>query len=147
MSKPIKPGASNRIEDYNRVELLFPSDYITAADLREKDAVITIIGLEPRHELQRTTGKDYRPVIRMKGTEKLWVLNKTNAKSIAALHGKEVTGWVGKQVTIYPTTAQFGGKDVDCIRVRNRIPQTQGARAVANDAPTSTDERQPGEDG
>jgi hypothetical protein len=57
--------------------------------------------------------------------KKLWC-NKTNGRTIADLHGSDVNGWVGKRVTIYPTTTRgAAGKTVDCIRVRPVAPQLQ----------------------
>ena len=44
--------------------------------------------------------------------------NPTNAKAIAAIHGKDYEGWVGKKIVIYPTQCQMAGKTVDCIRVK-----------------------------
>lgn len=46
------------------------------------------------------------------------VLGKTNSDLIAALHGPQAEGWVGKQITIYPAQTKFGRDKVDCIRVR-----------------------------
>lgn len=118
MPKP----SSNDLRDYNSVLLLFPSKYLAADDLRGRDVTVVIERIEPRHELQRTTGKDWKPVAFLRGKEKAWVLNKTNAKAIAKLYGKEVLGWIGKAVTIYPTVTQVKGEDCDCIRVRPRVP-------------------------
>lgn len=140
------PKGSNDVRDYPHVDLLFPSDYITAADLLGRDVTITIEAIEPRHELQRQSGKDYRPVIRMRGKAKKWVLNKTNAKTIAKLYGPEVQGWIGKRVTIYPTRTRFGPDEVDAIRVRPRVPSDQEpapAPAPAQSRPRSHPETAP----
>lgn len=49
-------------------------------------------------------------------------LNKTNAKTIAGLYGTRPSQWVGKFVTLFPTTTDVGGKQEACIRVRNSDP-------------------------
>jgi hypothetical protein len=49
-----------------------------------------------------------------------FVLNRTNLKRIIDLHGKETDEWMGKQITLYPSETEFGGRTVDCIRVRKK---------------------------
>jgi hypothetical protein len=56
------------------------------------------------------------------------LLNKTNAKAVAQLYGKRPADWVGKWVTLYPTTTEVGGETRDCIRVRNQPPVMDRAR-------------------
>jgi len=53
------------------------------------------------------------------------VLNKTNAKIIASLHGNETDDWPGKKIILYATEVDFRGEIVDAIRVRKRIPAQQ----------------------
>lgn len=118
------------LKDFNRVELLFPSRYLKAAELRGRDVTVTIAAIDPRGELQMRNGKkEAKPIVSFKESEKLWVLNITNARSIAKIHGPEVTEWVGKRITIYPTTTQCGGKEVEAVRVRERMPQAKGSSA------------------
>ena len=48
-----------------------------------------------------------------------FVLNKTNAESIAEIHGKQPSHWIGKQIVFYQSATQLGKKkDVECIRIR-----------------------------
>lgn len=114
---------SNKLDDYPTVGLLFPSKYLSADDLRGRDVTVVIEAIEPRHELQRTDGKDYKPVIRLRGKEKMWCLNKTNALIIADLYGRDARAWIGKAVTIYPAMVDSFGKRVPAIRVRPSAPQ------------------------
>lgn len=109
------------LKDFDHVDLLFPSKYLKAADLRGRDVTVTISSIDPRHELKSSQGTDLKPVVKLEGKEKMWVLNKTNAKTVASIYGNEVTKWLGKPVTIYPTTVQAGGKTCDCIRVRPKV--------------------------
>jgi len=107
------------LDKFNHVDLLFPGKYLKAADLRGHDVEVEIEHIDPRHELQGAKGeKEKKPVITMTGKDKKWVLNKTNAKSIAHIHGNEVKKWIGQKVTIYPTTVNAGGEVHECIRVR-----------------------------
>lgn len=48
------------------------------------------------------------------------VLNRTNLKRIIEHHGNETDEWKGKKLTLYPSETEFGGKTVDCIRVRQK---------------------------
>lgn len=118
-----QPKVSNDLREYNHIALLFPSRYLCAADLRGKDVTVVIESIAPRDELVRIGGgKEHKPVMKFKGKEKALVLNRTNAKAIAKLYGNEVLAWIGKSITIYPTTATFGKEQVEAIRVRPRTP-------------------------
>jgi hypothetical protein len=108
----------SKLADYNHVDLLFPSKYLKAADLRGKTVTVVIESIDPRGELQMRGGKkEKKPIVHLRGKDKAWVLNITNARAIAAIHGPEVTGWIGKAVTIAGRLVQFGGKEVDAVRV------------------------------
>jgi len=54
-------------------------------------------------------------------------LNKTNAKTVAALYGNNPQKWVGKLITLYPTTTDVAGRTEDCIRIRNTVPKEDHA--------------------
>lgn len=93
-------------------------------------------------------------------------LNKTNAKTIAGLYGTKTSAWVGKTITLFPTTTQVGeDPNVECIRVRPVIPganverkaNKQGATALRQLPPANNvadavfedgaeSEREPGDD-
>lgn len=60
---------------------------------------------------------DYQPLPMVAG--------KTVAKVIASLYTNETRNWVGKRITLYPTTTSVGGVEKDCIRVRPTIPPDQ----------------------
>lgn len=104
-------------------KLLFPSEYIAAADLKGKDVTLTVSRVELSELRMEGGGKKVKPLIFFQGANKKLVLNKTNAKTIAALHGGAVEGWVGKRITLYPTKARFGSSTVDAVRVRDQAPQ------------------------
>lgn len=100
------------------VNSLFPSKYLRAADL-EGDTAFTI-----RDVLMELIGQDdeaAKPVLYFDEVEQGMVLNKTNAGSISTvLKSSDTDDWVGKQITIFPTQVDFGGKQVEAIRVRIR---------------------------
>lgn len=147
--------------------LLFPNDYLSAADLQERDVTLTISRLT-QEELRTQEGNEDKWVLYFKEMEerhrrdpkrrnKRLVLNKTNAASISKVWGNETNDWIGKAITLWPTTCQAFGKTADCIRVREKKPKsTKGpapnpADQIPDDDPPPTSqqgrEREPGEDG
>jgi len=106
-------------------KLLFPSKYLSSADLKEKDVTVLVDRVE-KDTLKVAGGKsELKLILHMRAASgkalgKMLVLNKTNATTIAALHGPKVETWKGKPVTLYPTTCKFGPATVDCVRVRAR---------------------------
>lgn len=114
-------------------ELLFPSKFLKAWDLRGEQITLTIAEVKKNEELVMVGGqKDVKPSlyfeeIRRKAKdpddEKRLVLNKTNMRIVKLLHGKNTKDWIGKKITLYPTETLFGGEYVEAIRVR--IPDGQ----------------------
>lgn len=45
------------------------------------------------------------------------VLPKTNGECLRRMFGNNPHAWVGKRVTLFPSTTKFGRETVDCIRV------------------------------
>lgn len=99
------------------------AEYLKAADLQGRDAVVTIETVQPE-DLR----EEKKLVCYFQKREKALVLNKTNALVIADAYGPETDAWIGRQITLYPTTTFFDGRNVPCIRVR--IPAAAG---VADD--------------
>ena len=99
-------------------KLLYPSEYLNAADLHDTEvkAVIESVTVEDVPDPQGK--KQPKPVIRFKGKQKRWPLPKTCAKAIAARYGKNTEDWIGKSVTLYPTTCLAFGAEVECVRVK-----------------------------
>ncbi len=115
------------LDKFNHVDLLFPSKYLKAADLRSKKLVVVIEKIDPRGELQMQGGrKERKPIVYLVDQEKTWVLNKTNAKTIAKLYGNEVTEWIGKPISLRSEKVAFGNQIVDAIRVVDEVPKTNG---------------------
>lgn len=60
---------------------------------------------------------EHKPVLYFVGKTKGLVMNKTNASTIAEAYGDDTDQWVNQPLTIYPTTTDYAGKRVACIRV------------------------------
>ncbi len=96
----------------------FDSQCLFAFHLQGKEVTLTIAKVEAG-ELVGTGGKKSRkPMCYFDGKDLPLGLCKTNGKTIAAMYGNDVSAWVGKKITIYPTTTTFGKETVDCIRVK-----------------------------
>lgn len=129
------------LKKYNHVDLLFPGKYLKAADLRGMSVPVVIEDIDPRYELQmRNGGKERKPVVKLKGKEKAWVLNKTNAHMIAEVWGKEVTAWIGKTIVIRPEKVRFGAQTVDAVRVDVQASIARRDTAQAPDPEVSMSE-------
>ena len=59
-----------------------------------------------------------------------------NARVIAGLYGGfDSESWLGKKITLYPTTTTFGSQTVDCIRIRPLIPKGKNGGTIRQDVP------------
>lgn len=105
-------------------KLMDPKDMLYAFDLDGRDVTITIshvTGGELTGEQGRKTKK---PIAHIKGKNKKLALNATNCATIEQLYGTaDVEKWRDIRVTLFPTTTNFGGKTVDCIRIRPYLPK------------------------
>jgi hypothetical protein len=98
-------------------------DYLFAGDLQGRDVTVEIESVEAG-ELVGSGGKKTRkPVARFRGKNKPLGLCATNCKTIAKLYGDDTDKWIGKRITLYPTTTSLAGETVECIRVRPHVPQ------------------------
>ena len=118
--------------------MLMSSDKLHAADLQGRDHVVVIENVKqgeyPDHEDARK--KIYKPDLYFRGKKKPLGLNSTNARTIAKLLGSNKTeDWIGKAITLYPTTTTAFGEEHECIRVRMKAPSKDAARAANENVP------------
>lgn len=57
----------------------------------------------------------------LSGTDKLLLLNKTNAEELADMFGDDTDGWIGKEIQVYTAATTFQGKRVKAVRVGRPI--------------------------
>lgn len=102
-----------------RVSDVYSGNFVKAEHLRGQEVTVTI-----ESEAVEEVGdeKKRQIVLSFVGMGKRLGLNCTNANTIAGLYGDETTSWIGKQVTLYPTTTTFGRDVVPCIRIRDAVP-------------------------
>jgi len=96
-----------------QIDQIYPTKYVSSGDLKGQDQVCTI----SRARMETMDG-DQCLVLSFSGAEKEFVVNKTNAKSIAKLHGEETDEWLNKKITLFPTQCDYKGESTDCIRIR-----------------------------
>lgn len=70
--------------------------------------------------------KETKPVLYFRENKKGFVLNKTNAKTIAVLFGSETGQWEGKQITLYTEEVQAFGATYNALRVAPTKPGDGG---------------------
>ena len=84
-------------------EKLFPSRFVRASDIEDKGEVhLTVRGVrvEDVHNRENNT-KEQKPILYFFGSNKGLVLNRTNAETIAKLHGPDTEQWAGKRISLY----------------------------------------------
>lgn len=92
----------------------FPSKYLKASDLMNKQINVTI----DRVEMEDFGDDGDKAIVYFVGKEKGLVLNKTNANAIVDITGSDETSdWHGKSVSLYSAKVQFKDKMVPAIRV------------------------------
>lgn len=113
------------------VDLLYPSEYLCAADLRGKDVTLTISKFR-QEELHTNEGDEIKWVISFKEMEerhhrdktktnkRLVVNKKSHPDAIRAMHGDETDNWIGKKITLFVDRCMSFGEMVDCIRIRDK---------------------------
>ena len=95
---------------------VFPSKWISAADLNGHEPTVTIARV-----LMEDIGQsgDRKPVIYFEGKQKGMVCNKTNWDRISfILRSDESDDWIGKPVKLYTELVNFQGQMKEAVRVK-----------------------------
>ena len=106
----------------NEIYVSSGGSFLRADDLQGSTVKLTIseIGQHTFDEGKPT--QKTQVILSFVGKEKKLGLNVTNAKALADRLGPETDAWIGKEIKIYPTTTDFDGKAVACIRVVQEMP-------------------------
>jgi len=95
---------------------VYPSQWLSATDIPEGGLVVTVRGVSLA-EVGRD--KDSKPVLSFEELDKGLILNKTNWRNMVLLTGEaDSDNWPGATVELYATRVQFGGDEVDAVRIR-----------------------------
>ena len=137
---------SNNLQDYPNAGLLHPSKYVSASDLRGREVVVTIKKIEPRHKIEVDGGKkEAKVLVLFAETDKGWLLNITCSKVIQGIYGRDPREWIGKLITIFPTTCEAFGETVECIRVKAGIPAPKQSSKKQEPPPEPTRMKEDGD--
>ena len=99
-------------------ELLYPSKYLKAADLGDREVTKTI-GAVKLEDLEGVDGtKKQKVIVTFKDAKKQWVMPRTCGEALRLMFGKETNAWTGKRVTLYSRKVDSFGEEVDAVRVR-----------------------------
>ena len=99
----------------------FPSDYLKASDLGDKQVAVTIESVE-MVDIGQGRDKEQKILIRFVGKQKGLICNKTNANTIGKLHGVETDAWIGQKIILQAREVEFAGEMVWAIRVSLQKP-------------------------
>lgn len=117
----------------------FASKWLKSGDIPEDaDLILTMKKFVEKEEIGSGDNADLKPVIYFEEVEKGLALNKTNADSIAKLHGPETDNWIGKRVALFATEVDYQGKQTLAIRVRLKAPKPTSAEAAPATHPPLT---------
>lgn len=109
-------------------EEYFPSIWLKASDLGDVGTELTVqIEYEVGESIEDPqTGKSAtKPTVKFAGAEKPLILNITNWKTIAALHGDDSVDWRNKWITLHVTTTEAFGETHVVLRVRDIVPEPE----------------------
>lgn len=108
--------------------------YLGAYSLNEgQDMTITIESVSREIVVSAGGKKEECTVAKIKGNKPM-IINPTNCKTITKLYDSPyIEDWVGKQITIFASTAKLSGDIVECLRIRPFVTPLP--------KPTITDER------
>lgn len=112
------------------INAAFPSNYLKAADLQGRRALVLISHIE----MEDVGDEGKKPVLHFQGKDRGLILNKTNAAMLVEICGTpETDQWRGVGIVLYPTRVDYQGKRVDAIRID--YPQEQVTQARPQFAP------------
>lgn len=113
----------------------FPSKYLKAADLQNRDVKVIMANVE-----KEKLGDDMKLVLYFKGKDKGLVLNKTNSNTIVDAYGDDTDDWYDNELILFSVMTDFQGKIGPAIRcraptARDRAPQQKLQPKTGDDFP------------
>jgi hypothetical protein len=98
---------------------IFKSKYLKADDFDEGPEVFTIEAVTIEKVGEK---KEQKLCVAFEETDKLFLVNKTNAEAISKLYGDETDEWPGNRITLGQREVDMKGKPVLAIRVSIKKP-------------------------
>jgi hypothetical protein len=107
---------------------LYPGRFLKADMLKGKRVTLTIKNIDVEELIGEKNKAEPKVVVSFAERPLEYVMPKTNGFCMKRMFGNNPHDWIGKRITIYPTTTKFGREDVDCIRI-------YGSPDIAEDIP------------
>ena len=112
-------------EEKTHWKQLVNQSFIGAYSLNGKDLTVQIKSVA-QELVKMEGGKQETCLVAQLVDNKPLILNKTNAKTITKIYNSPfINDWVGKYITLYPTTTKLAGETVECLRIRTVVPQVK----------------------
>lgn len=130
---------------------LVESKYLSHFELQGRDVTVTIKSVRMSEVIGSGGKKSKKALLSFEGKEKAMVAGVTCLSAIAGIYGDDYDGWIGKRITLYPTTTEASGKTVGTIRIRPTAPAAPRSggqaqrQAPASTPPPSEDNEDPGD--
>lgn len=104
----------------------FNYDYLGSYSLEPgKDMILTIKSIGKEMVTGSNGKKEECVVCKFSENVKPMILNKTNCKIIENVYGTPyIDDWVGKKIQIYAARVRAFGDEVEALRIRKKVPQT-----------------------
>lgn len=107
-------AASKALTD---ISVLHPSKYLSFDDLKGRTITAKIASVDMEPVRMNDGSEEEKVIIRFEKARKDFIGGKTNDFSLAVLISRRPTDWVGKRVTLMPSSTTFGRDIVPCIRI------------------------------
>ncbi len=124
-----------------KVSQVYPTKYVKGDDLQEREVTLTIKAVTMETMMPTPGQETEEMVVWFKGTEKGYVLNQTNARTIAKLYGDDTDDWPGKRITLYPKHGFFFGKNQTVANVKPVVPPAPPPKREEEEDDSQVDER------
>ncbi len=118
------------MEQLTHFKKLINPDYLGAYSLQPgEELVLTITKVSvkmvtgPDNQKDECTVAEFEELDKDGKQQKPMILNVTNCKTIAKVHGSPyIENWIGKKIQVYATTVKAFGEMHECLRIRNMVP-------------------------
>ena len=117
IAMPPKPLMENSMPLPDTYSELYPNRFLKSDLLKGRKVTLTIRDID----VEELTGENNKkePKVVMKFVERPLelVVPKTNGYCCKRMWGNNPHDWIGKRITLFPSTTKFGRDTVDCIRI------------------------------
>lgn len=115
-------------------------NFLGAYSLMEGDKPIELVVTLKTVAVETVTGADGKKdecMVAQIANNKPFIINATNAKTIAKIYGSPyVEDWAGKKITLFVAKIKVAGESVDALRIRPTAPAGTKEAALPELTPT-----------